>query len=626
MATSSVTAEFQQEFEAERTQWFRKRFLWYTGVFGVLSMLSVFGAAILIFALPEAMKPDYTWIIILGVAAALLYPAAFIYVRQSTSGISRKRMIRLTFWLILANALLGIPGALVGNDFGMMGTRMGAVFGAVERRITTIKTEALEAARGDSAAVPELGASAESQEDGGEPGGSDESESDGTGDADGADTGVPEGPGLRPGIRAAGIMLSDLDGGDRTEDPEVEAVLSEDQKSEIDRLERLRDRVRREGIPNDEAFATILTEFDRADAARIEERIASVRDSQPGPGAAWFINVMIAHFLAALFIPWTWRECVFAMLPMVVINAIGTTIGGELLTVSGFLFVLLAPLLGLPGIFVVAVRNSIFRKKFTYQMLRGRYSEMKRELGLARQIHEDLFPDPITEGPIRLVYHYEPMRQIGGDYLHARMITLPGRSAPTLHLCVMDVTGHGIGAALTVNRLHGEMDRILAENPGTTPGQMLTGLNRYMHATLAGHSVYATALCLAVDVEAGELRWASAGHPPAFLRQVNGRIEELHSTTFVLGVTLGEDFVPDEQRIAFRAGDTLLAYTDGAIESRNGGNRQLGVAGLLAMFSDGHPDAEAGWPLALARKVESFRVGPSQDDILLVELYRPLER
>jgi serine phosphatase RsbU (regulator of sigma subunit) len=305
-------------------------------------------------------------------------------------------------------------------------------------------------------------------------------------------------------------------------------------------------------------------------------------------------------------------------------NVIGIAIGGELFTVTGIIFVLLSPLIGAPGVLVVTVRNALFQKKFTYKALRGRYSEMKRELGLARQIHEDLFPPPITEGPFRLSYYYEPMRQIGGDYLHARLVIPPGRSQATLHLTVMDVTGHGISAALTVNRLHGEMDRILAENPNTTPGQMLTGLNRYMHATLAGHSVYATALCVAVEPEANILRWASAGHPPAFLKQVNGRIEELHSTTFVLGVTLGEDFDADEQHIPFHPGDTLLAYTDGAIESRNADGRQLGVNGLLAAFATQQPNPTAGWPSTLAEWVRGFRVGPSQDDILLVELRRVL--
>lgn len=93
----------------------------------------------------------------------------------------------------------------------------------------------------------------------------------------------------------------------------------------------------------------------------------------------------------------------------------------------------------------------------------------------------------------------------------------------------------------------------------------------------------------------------------------------------MLGVTLGDDFDADEQHIEFHPGDILLAYTDGAIESRNADGRQLGVNGLLTAFSTQQPNPTSGWPSTLAEWVRGFRVGPSQDDILMVELRRVIE-
>src|SRR5690606_35391330 len=130
----------------------------------------------------------------------------------------------------------------------------------------------------------------------------------------------------------------------------------------------------------------------------------------------------------------------------------------------------------------------------------------------------------------------------------------------------IDVSGHGVGAALAVNRLHGELLRFFAQHPDGSPGRLLTALNDYSLVALSPQAVYSTALCLRVDPHAGTLTWASAGHPPAFLRRADGRIEPIESTAVMLGVIDGESFQPNEQSCAIQPGDRILAYTDGASE------------------------------------------------------------
>lgn len=184
----------------------------------------------------------------------------------------------------------------------------------------------------------------------------------------------------------------------------------------------------------------------------------------------------------------------------------------------------------------------------------------------------------------------------------------------------MDVTGHGIPAALTVNRLYGELKRIFAENPGASPGVVLRLLNSYVHLTLSSHAVFVTALCLRVDCRSDTLEYASGGHPPAFLRCSDGTIDRLDSTTFVLGVVLGEEFDPEQRTLKFGAGDCLIAYTDGAIEARGKSGRYLGVAGMQRIVAGSPIDGD--WPTTILRAVEQHRHGPSCDDTLVIELYR----
>ncbi len=334
------------------------------------------------------------------------------------------------------------------------------------------------------------------------------------------------------------------------------------------------------------------------------------------PLTTWAVAVMASHIVASFFIPWTAREALIpfgpVLLAMVVISAVRDGLGG----VAGALFVVFV--IAAPGTLIALWQSDRHRTSFQNRFLRKSYTSMKRELVDARRIHEDLFPAELEDGPVRVRYAYEPMQQIGGDYLFIR--STPSSTSVVL----IDVTGHGVTAALTINRLHGEMQRHFGEHPDTGPGDALTALNSYIHLTLATHSVYATAVGVRIDHEKDELRYASAGHPPAFLVGYDSTINQLDSTTFLLGVCHGDDFKHEERTLPFHEGDTLVAYTDGATEAMDADGRMLGVMGFLRTVASLEPGKD-GWPQMLKHEIEAYRDGPADDDTLIVELARPLE-
>lgn len=338
-------------------------------------------------------------------------------------------------------------------------------------------------------------------------------------------------------------------------------------------------------------------------------------------------GIMLTHFLASLFLPWTPRESLRPIVPLAALT-LGVTAFYSLDKLwlvpiaLGFSLVI-----AVPGLAVCWLRTSRFRSKFHFKMVSRRYGEMKDELDAARQIHDAMFPAPIEEGPIRMRYAYEPMRQIGGDYLFAHRVSTGAGEGRGLMVVLIDVTGHGISAALTVNRLQGEIERQVSMDRGVSPGKVLSELNDYLHHTLAAHSVYATAMVMKFDPDAETVVWASAGHPPGFLCTVDGKIHPVESTTIVLGATRGEHFTGIEETLPFRSGDTLVAYTDGAIEAKNIDGRMLRIEGV-EKFLAGHCKAdqrEKNLPAALLEYVHGFRAGPAQDDSLIVEIHQPLK-
>lgn len=337
-------------------------------------------------------------------------------------------------------------------------------------------------------------------------------------------------------------------------------------------------------------------------------------------------GITLTHLMACCFMPWNPKQALLAIIPTIALNAVAGLVQDKSSIVSQLLMtVMFVITLPLPGTLICYLRQTRRLRNFRVRFIESRYGELRKELTDARRIHEALFPRPHSRGDFRLEYRYLPMRSIGGDYLYARHepASNPDGSGP-VSVLLLDVTGHGIPAALTVNRLYGEFERLFAENPSIQPGHLIASLNRYVFLTLADHSLYVTAVAVRFDPGAGTVQYASAGHPPAFLRTSEGRIEQVDSTTFLLGAVEPDDFDPAEITLPFRLGDTLLLYTDGAMETKNELGRNLGVEGLLrATAARKEPRPTPGtWPDYLLDIVERYRSGPITDDTLIVELSR----
>lgn len=343
-----------------------------------------------------------------------------------------------------------------------------------------------------------------------------------------------------------------------------------------------------------------------------------------GPALMAFI---IAHFIACCMFPWTIKQSVLPVVTTLFASVFSKLVfeGGG--WVSALVPTLIYAAFATPAVFISGVKHSQRVQRATNKFLNQRYGMLRQELAYARQVHEALFPAPIISGNLQYTYRYEPMRQIGGDYLYTKL----SDDGNKLSVVIVDVTGHGIPAALTVNRLHGEIDISFAEDADIAPGEMLERLNRYVHLTLAKHSIYATAVCIRVDYERGVVEYASGGHPPAFIRGIDGSLSDLDPTTFVLGACSESDFEAGQIEVEFHPGDSLIAYTDGAIEARSLEGKMFHIDGLRRLLATQTVLGEAGdsqgfWAEKILEEVAAFRGGlPPEDDTLAIEIFRPIK-
>lgn len=326
-------------------------------------------------------------------------------------------------------------------------------------------------------------------------------------------------------------------------------------------------------------------------------------------------SLFLWHLTACIFLPWTPRESLRPMLPLFAIWVIGTILThlGPGWWAWGLFSIAICPFILAPGLVICWWRLHRHGREFRRRMIGKHFWSMREEFQRARTIHESMFPQPIRDDSIRFDYSYSPMTEIGGDYLHLHM-----NDEGVAYLTLIDVTGHGLVAALTVNRLFGELERIRAESPNAEPCDVLTLLNRYFYLTLQRHTIYATAISVMLDPNVGQLKWCNAGHPPAYLRGANGQVHDLGATETLLGVQKPDDFDSTQRSVDLSPGDVVVAYTDGAFEARDRQGNQFGIQQLRSLLSN--RETPRNWPQFIAAAIDKHTNGRNDDDVLIAAL------
>ncbi len=326
------------------------------------------------------------------------------------------------------------------------------------------------------------------------------------------------------------------------------------------------------------------------------------------------VSVFCWHLTASLFLPWSWRESLRPIVPVLICWALlrAGLAAGDGSWVSTALSIAFAPLLFLPALVLCYTRLRWHRNRFKTGFVGRRFLEMRREFVQARAVHESLFPKPIDADWMRFEFSYRPAADIGGDFIHVWT-----DDSERFHLALIDVTGHGLASAMSVARIHGEIERLRDEYPNEGPAKILARLNRYFHRLLARHKLYASGILLTIDPHSGELRYASAGHPPMFLRS-RGKITELESTTLLLGAADDSIFGEEELTVKLEEGDTLVLFTDGAYEAQSPRGERLGLDRIREIMQ--RPTAPPRWTQYMMRLVETFEAGMAEDDLLIAEV------
>jgi serine phosphatase RsbU (regulator of sigma subunit) len=219
--------------------------------------------------------------------------------------------------------------------------------------------------------------------------------------------------------------------------------------------------------------------------------------------------------------------------------------------------------------------------------IRQKNEQMETDLRMATELQQALMPTTCPSIPtdasaggskLRFCHRYLPATLMGGDFFHIARLT-----GDTAAICICDVMGHGVRAALITAMMRAMIETHAAE--AVDPGRLLTQLNSEFTGILkqTGTLVFVTVLYCVINIKAGTARFARAGHPPPLhVRRRSGEVQSMiiggDSAGPAIGIIPNAQFKTTEAKL--EAGDFLLFFTDGIIEVEANDGSQFGIEGL----------------------------------------------
>ncbi len=232
------------------------------------------------------------------------------------------------------------------------------------------------------------------------------------------------------------------------------------------------------------------------------------------------------------------------------------------------------------------------------------------ELEIAKQVQARLFPQI---QPQLKTLEYAGIclqaRQVGGDYFDFLSLG-PQR----LGMIIGDVSGKGIAAALLMASLQASLrsQSVLAFEQ---PEALLRSVNRLFYEN-TGDNAYASLFFAEYDDATRRLRYANCGHLSGLLLRADGNVEQLGSTSTLLGLFSDWDCSMREQELS--PGDVLALYTDGITEACDGQGDEFGERRLIDALRQHRELSCQGLLAAIVGEVRRFSPQEQSDDITAI--------
>jgi phosphoserine phosphatase RsbU/P len=261
--------------------------------------------------------------------------------------------------------------------------------------------------------------------------------------------------------------------------------------------------------------------------------------------------------------------------------------------------------------------NATLRRILRTQIERGmahradrtRQRRDERDLAEAHEIQQGMLPRALPQLPgFELAAAYKPVGALAGDYYDV----LPLDASRAL-LCIADVAGKGMPAALVMSNLQAAVKAYAGEN--VSPVALCRNVNRILCANVEPGR-YVTFFCGVLDSAEGTFTYVNAGHNPPLVARPNGSVLKLADGGPVLGQF--PDWSAAQGMISLAPGDRLAFYTDGITEAVDAEGVEFGEARLAELLAEHRAESASEVHARLLAEAVRFAGGSFSDDATLL--------
>jgi len=256
------------------------------------------------------------------------------------------------------------------------------------------------------------------------------------------------------------------------------------------------------------------------------------------------------------------------------------------------------------------VRRSLELRRQEYAERAESERRAAHELEIAKQVQARLFPQ--LQPQLKTVEYAGiclQARQVGGDYFDFLNLG-PQR----LGLVIGDVSGKGIAAALLMANLQASL-RSQSALAFDQPEALLRSVNRLFYDN-TGDNAYASLFFAEYDDATRRLRYANCGHLSGLLLRADGNVDQLDSTSTLLGLFEEWDCSMRDQEVS--PGDVLALYTDGITEASNGRGEEFGERCLVEALRQHRQLSCQALLATIVDEVRRFSPQEQHDDITAI--------
>ena len=233
------------------------------------------------------------------------------------------------------------------------------------------------------------------------------------------------------------------------------------------------------------------------------------------------------------------------------------------------------------------------------------------ELQEAREIQHGLLPKKLPEvAGYELAAMTQPLRFVGGDYYCLARI-----SERHTVLCIADVAGKGLPAALLMSSLQAALKPLISQR--LAPRELCHRLNRIL-CDLTPVGKFISFVYAVLDSVDNRLTYCNAGHNPPLLIRPDGTFSELEAAGAVLGQF--PDWLYEQSELQMRSGDKVLLFTDGLVEACNADEESFGEHNLIRIARENPTSSAAELMGLLIHAASQHGDEHFQDDASLIVL------